>query len=541
MHMNKTNRIFGILAILTIAGCAETTQTTDWYSEYGTLETGTPVVMQYGSPDLQPGTPSDNLLGAPVHRMAVMLPLTGDAALSGRAIRTSIEAAVLQSAPQNLSVAFYDTAENLTATITDVLSTEPSVIVGPLFADDARALRNAKSPDIPVLSFTSDATALGDGVMTMALMPTNSTEAIVQEMYSDGIQGFIIVAPNTQSGKLMAGTATTAADMYNIPVTGVFYYTENNTESIKNTAREASMNAARSAANTRAREILSDILTTERLTAIEKSSLTIQLERMSKRDTLGKLPYNAVLFLGNGNDTESMASFLRYYGVAASDARFYGTALWDGSDIVNDITMIGAKYATLPDMAPSFVNLYERISGTSPNRLTGFGYDAANMAMGMIYSTKSNAAYLLDPSGYAGVSGLYRLEPTGENERALQIVQLTGDGTTKIVRNAAQNFLTPIYNLEQNKIRPADAMDLETPGVNPDDYINIPTRLREKYESETYGTHITAQPVIFPHDVETITILPEDDRDVVITSPDFQPVNLESINRTYIDSVEIEE
>ncbi len=541
MHMNKTNRIFDILAILTIAGCAETTQTTDWYSEYGTLETGTPVVMQYVSPDLQPGTPSDNLLGAPVHRMAVMLPLTGDAALSGRAIRTSIEAAVLQSAPQNLSVAFYDTAENLTATITDVLSTEPSVIVGPLFADDARALRNAKSPDIPVLSFTSDATALGDGVMTMALMPTNSTEAIVQEMYSDGIQGFIIVAPDTQSGKLMAGTATTAADMYNIPVTGVFYYTENNTESIKNTARDASMNAARSAANTRAREILSDILTTERLTAIEKSSLTIQLERMSKRDTLGKLPYNAVLFLGNGNDTESMASFLRYYGVAASDARFYGTALWDGSDIVNDITMIGAKYATLPDMAPSFVNLYERISGTSPNRLTGFGYDAANMAMGMIYSTKSNAAYLLDPSGYAGVSGLYRLEPTGENERALQIVQLTGDGTTKIVRNAAQNFLTPIYNLEQNKIRPADAMDLETPGVNPDDYINIPTRLREKYESETYGTHITTQPVIPPHDVETITILPEDDRDVVITSPDFQPVNLESINRTYIDSVEIEE
>ena len=541
MHMNKTNRIFGILAILTIAGCAETTQTTDWYSEYGTLETGTPVVMQYGSPDLQPGTPSDNLLGAPVHRMAVMLPLTGDAALSGRAIRTSIEAAVLQSAPQNLSVAFYDTAENLTATITDVLSTEPSVIVGPLFADDARALRNAKSPDIPVLSFTSDATALGDGVMTMALMPTNSTEAIVQEMYSDGIQGFIIVAPDTQSGKLMAGTATTAADMYNIPVTGVFYYTENNTESIKNTARDASMNAARSAANTRAREILSDILTTERLTAIEKSSLTIQLERMSKRDTLGKLPYNAVLFLGNGNDTESMASFLRYYGVAASDARFYGTALWDGSDILNDITMIGAKYATLPDMAPSFVNLYERISGTSPNRLTGFGYDAANMAMGMIYSTKSNAAYLLDPSGYAGVSGLYRLEPTGENERALQIVQLTGDGTTKIVRNAAQNFLTPIYNLEQNKIRPADAMDLETPGVNPNDYINIPTRLREKYESETYGTHITTQPVISPHDVETITILPEDDRDVVITSPDFQPVNLESINRTYIDSVEIEE
>ena len=84
-------------------------------------------------------------------------------------------------------------------------------------------------------------------------------------------------------------------------------------------------------------------------------------------------------------------------------------------------------------------------------------------------------------------------------------------------------------------------MELETPGINPDDYISIPTRLREKYKSETYGTHITHATPIAPQPVEAITILPEDDRDVVITSPDFQPVNLESINRTYIDSVEIEE
>ena len=38
----------------------------------------------------------------------------------------------------------------------------------------------------------------------------------------------------------------------------------------------------------------------------------------------------------------------------------------------------------------------------------------------------------------------------------------------------------------------------------------------------------------------TITILPEDDSDIII-SPDFEPMRLESVNRTYIDSVEIEE
>ncbi len=539
MHMN---RIFKFLAVLFIAGCAsDTAPKIDWFNEYGTLETGSPIQMQYGSPDMQPGTPTDNLLGAPVHRMAVMLPLTGNAAQTGRAIRTGIEAAVLQSAPQNLSVAFYDTASDMATTIEDVLTTNPEIIIGPVFAADAHTLRDTKPGALPVLSFTSNATALGKGVMTMALMPTNSTEAIVQEMSKDGITGFIIMAPDSESGHLMSGAARAAATLYNIPVAGIFYYTENNSESIKNTALNASMNAARAAANTRAREILSDILTTERLTALEKSSLNIQLERMSKMDVIGTLPYDAVLFLGNGDDTENLASFLRYYGVGTSDARFYGTALWDGSDIVNDFTMMGAKYATLPPVPQSFTNLYERISGTLPNTLAGFGYDAANMAMGMIYSQKSDAAYLLDPSGYAGVSGLYRLKPTGENERALQIVQLTGNGTTQIVRAAANNFLTPIYNLEQSKTEPATPMELETPGINPDDYISIPTRLREKYKSETYGTHITHATPIAPQPVETITILPEDDRDVVITSPDFQPVNLESINRTYIDSVEIEE
>lgn len=536
MYMNK---VFGFLAVLILSACAgDPTTRTDWYGEYGTLETGAPIELLYGSPDMQPGDPTDNFVGAQTHNIAVMLPLSGDAANTGRAIRSAIEIATLQSAPQNLSVTFYDTSNDINTSVTEVLATNPEIIIGPVFSDDVRALRDAKPENIPVLSFTSDATALGDGVMTMALLPINSTELIVREMSSDGVTGFIILAPDTESGHLMAGTAVAAAEIYNVPITGIFFYTENDSESIKNTTMLASMNAARTAANTRARAVLSDILTNEILNKLEKSSLNIQLERMSKLDVIGKLPYDAVLFLGNGDDTENLASFMRYYGVAANDARFYGTALWDGSEIANDITMIGAKYATLPEMAQSFVNVYERTTGALPNRMAGFGYDAANMAMGMIYSHKSDAAYLLDPSGYAGAAGLYRLEPGGENERALQIMQTIGNGMTNIVRNPAENFLTPIYNLEQSKIKPADEMELETPGVDPDDYISIPVRLVDKYESKTYGAHITAPT---PHEFETITILPEDDRDIVITSPDFQPVSLEPISRTYIDEIELEE
>lgn len=526
------NRFFSFCAIATIlAGCGGgggMTRTSDWGSEYGNDIAGTPASMQYGNFSATDGD---------THRVAVLLPLSGQNASTGKTIRTSVEMAVLQSAPQNLSVTFFDTAR--TDAFENAVSENPAVIIGPVFAGEARMLNTVKSTDTPALSFTSDATAIGDGIMTMNLMPTNSVEAIAKEMSSDNVTKFVILAPDTESGRLMAGTAKNAASIYGIKLVGIIYYTPGNSESIKNASMRASMNAARTAANTRAREILSDILTKERLTAIEKSSLTMQLDKISKSDTLGAVPYDAVLFLGTGDDSMALASFLRYYNVSARDARFYGTAMWDGSNITSDFTMSGAKYAALPEINENFADLYTRMSGTAPSHLAAFGYDAANMAMGMIYSDKSDAAYLLDPSGYIGASGLVRLRPNGDSQRALRILELDASGTPRTVRAAPQNFMTPIYNIEQRHIIPASEMALETDGINPMNYIRIPERLNGKYKSKTFGANMTHTAAVIPP-VENITVLPEDDSDP-IENPDFQPSSLESVNRTYIDSVEIEE
>ncbi len=530
MSMNR----FLILGMLTglLAACANDAPRGNWYSQYGAnTDVGTPAHMQYGiSPD------DVNMAGA--RRMAVLLPLSGDFAPTGRAIRSAIEIAVLQNAPNNLSVSFYDAAADDGASqIQTALAANPEIIIGPVFSGTTNALRVAKPETLPVLSFTSDAAAVGDGVMTMALMPTNSVEAIVKEIANDGAKRFIIMAPDTASGRIMAGTAKRAADVYNVGLSGLFYYDEKNTDSIKNATMAATMNSARVAANNRAREILSDILTNERLTAIEKSNLNQQLEKLSKNDTLGALPYDAVLFLGTGDDTKSLASFLRYYGLSARDARFYGTAVWDGSDITSDVTMIGAKFATLPESNSEFAAVYENVSGALPARIATFGYDAANMAIGMIYSDKSNGEYLLNPSGYVGIDGLIRLRPSGENERALRIVQIDGTDTLREVAAAKTDFMSPIYSISQHHISPARAMDLETPGINPTDYINIPERLRAKYKSKSYGVHQTVALVVI---APVETILPEDDSDVVAT-PDFTPVTTEKVSRTFIDSVEIEE
>ena len=77
--------------------------------------------------------------------------------------------------------------------------------------------------------------------MSMALMPTNGVEEIVKQIKSDDIKNFIIIAPDTNSGRMMAGTAKIAANAYEMPLIGIFYYTEKDSDSIKNAALSASM------------------------------------------------------------------------------------------------------------------------------------------------------------------------------------------------------------------------------------------------------------------------------------------------------------
>ena len=535
MNMNIFFKVFGLIGIL--SACSQTvTENRGWTDGYDTAQVGTPSIMQYGRQMDMYGT--DETDDQTPHRIAVLLPTSGKNANIGKTIRTSITTAALEHNKKNLSISFFDTAPNPQGAITDALAINPEIIIGPVFADNARMLRDTKPEQTPAISFTSDATAVGNGVMTMALMPTNSVETIVRQMSADGVRSFIIMAPDTQSGKLMAGTAKNAAVIYNIPLNGLFYYQEGNSNSIKDTSKTASMNSARSAANTRAREILSDIMTNERITALEQSNLNMQLEKISRTDTLGPIPYDAILFLGNANDTKKLVSFMRYYGVSSRDASYYGTAMWDGTDIASDLTMTGAKYATLTPTDEKFANTYQQITNEYPSRLATFGYDATNMAIGMLYSDKSAAAYLLDPSGYIGTDGLFRLKPTGDNERALRIVKLNGDGTTSDIKSAPTNFIKPIYNIEQRHIVPADSIELQTNGINPNNYIRIPERLASKYTSKTFGANMSYTPVTMRTDV--ITVLPEDNRETITVSG-FEPVKLESVDRTYIDEIEIEE
>lgn len=534
MYINKFFYYLFGLVILSGCGSSNFEPDADWLDGYNASIPSTPAPLKYGY--LSDGYGD---IAETSYTMAVLAPLSGQNSSVGDAIRTSVEMAVLKNAPQNLSVSFYDTNSDLKETMKTVLSTNPDVIIGPVFSDDTKIVRKYKPSDVPVLSFTSDVTAIGNGVMTVGLIPTNGVEEIVKQIKIDNNKNFIIIAPDTVSGELLAGTAKNAASIYDIPLTGIFYYTEKDSDSIKSVAKDAAMHSARVAAHTQARQVLSDILTHEMLTPIEESNLNAQLDKLSKTDTVGTAPYDAILFLGNGDDTKALASFLRYYNVASRDAKFYGTTMWEASDIASDFTMSGSKFVALSPSNPDFVNTYIQIAGTAPNRFATFGYDAANIAIGMMYSDKSNAAYLLNPSGYIGIDGLIRLKPSGDNERGLRIMELNGTGIPHEVRPAPTDFTTPLYHIEQRHIKPASAMEMSSAVIDPDDYISIPDRFVEQYNSDIIGAdaEFTPRPVAT---IPVISVPPAVDT-TTIKSKDWQPVTLDKVSRTYIDEYEIME
>lgn len=534
MYINKI-LVFGCVS-LALAGCGGTSKYLT--TKYDTIATSTPTDIQetylystslYGS---------DN--GGRSANIAVLLPMSGEAKSIGNNIKTSIETAFLRKPKQSIKVSFYDVSgKNSTEAIRSAVYSDPDIIIGPLFAEDAKTLRDMKSSKTPAISFTSDVNALGDGVMTVNLIPTQSIEAIVQQMKQDGATNMIILAPDDNSGKNMAYTADIASDMYDIPVQGIFYYTSGNSDSIKDVSMRASMYNTRNAANTRAREVLSDILTKEKLDSATYNSLNNQLEKISRNETLGKLPYDAILFLGNGEDSKTLSSFLRYYGIGNRDVAFYGTTLWQGSDIASDFSMSGAKYATLPEISNNFVSLYTMVSGTEPDLLSAFGYDAANLALGAIYAQTSFEDYLYDPNGYIGTSGVFRIQKYGESERALRIMGLNGSGTPQILKEAPTNFLAPLYGIRTKNNKEIKARELSTRGINPGDYIKIPEYLRRKseYKTKTIGANYTTDEDNIQTD-EPIQIYASDEQETV-SNPEYESVKKESVSRKYIDSVEV--
>ena len=161
------------------------------------------------------------------------------------------------------------------------------------------------------------------------------------------------------------------------------------------------------------------------------------LERLKNRETLGEVPFEAVLLPAGSDEALQLAPLLAFYDVDPVRVRLLGTWLWDDVKLGNEPSMIGAWFAAPPPSARrDFEARFEDQYGRAPDRLATLAYDAVALAAILNANASGGDPYSIEaltaPNGFAGVDGIFRLLPSGEVQRGLAVLEIERGGFKEI-------------------------------------------------------------------------------------------------------------
>ena len=168
-------------------------------------------------------------------------------------------------------------------------------------------------------------------------------------------------------------------------------------------------------------------------------------KRLEKLDTLGDVAFDAVLLPGRGQQLKAIASLLSFYDVDQPAVRLLGLSNWaQTANIEAEPSLSLSWYAAPPrNERESFFRRYREFYGRPPATVASLAYDATALAI-VLAQSKSGVAFSLDrlvqPYGFLGVDGLFRLRPEGVAERVFEIREITRKGF-RIKRPALTAFL----------------------------------------------------------------------------------------------------
>ena len=329
------------------------------------------------------------------HRVALLVPLSGPNAAVGQSIANAAALALADTGGKGLRITNYDTSLGARAAAQHALADGNELFLGPLLADDVRAVSPvAAAAHVPVVAFSNDAGVVGDGVWLLGFSPGQSIERVVRYAKGRGLTRFAGLIPQGQYGRGAATMLIRAAEAAGGSVVAMQSY-ERSPKSI--TAAVAS---------------------------------------------LAKQHFDAVLIADSGRTAVQIVPLIRK---GSGPARLLGTELWNAEPGLNAApAMAGAWFASVDDA--NFAKLatrYRARYGRTPYRLASLGYDAVLLTARVAQDWRPGAPFpvgaLDDAGGFAGVDGAFRFSGGHVAERALAVHQI-GAGSGTIVSAAPEQF-----------------------------------------------------------------------------------------------------
>lgn len=352
--------------------------------------------------DTPPETPVDTAnpplpTDAARHRIALLVPLTGTNAGVGESIANAATMAVLDTGGQAIRVTTYDTATGAAAAAEKAVAEGNKLILGPLLAEDVRAVAPiGRAAKVPLISFSNDVSVAGQGAYIMGFVPTQSVDRIVAYAKSRGLTRFAGLVPNGTYGQRASTALIKAVEANGGQLVGV-------------------QNFDRSAGGIQA----------------------------AVRKLASSSAYDALLIADSGRIALQVVPQIRKAGGA--NVRILGTELWntEGS-LAQNPAMHGAWFASVSDgLYNQLSTKYRARHGKAPFRLSSLGYDAVllvtRIAKNWKVGTNFPVTQLLDAGGYAGIDGAFRFGPGSTAERALEVQQID-PGKFTVINAAPKSF-----------------------------------------------------------------------------------------------------
>jgi ABC-type branched-subunit amino acid transport system substrate-binding protein len=370
-------------------------------------------------------------------RVGLLVPMSGANAALGQAMLHAAQMALFDWADEKFEIVVHgtgDSPDSARQAAQEAIADGAQLILGPLVAQSVRAVAPmARIARVPVVAFSSDRAVAGDGVYILGFQPETEVRRVIGYARSRGFVRFAALAPDNDYGQAVVAALRQVAAQGNAAVTQVQFYDPNATDFSDLIRRFANYDARRQALLAQKKELEG------RDDEISKRALA-RLERMQ---TLGELPFDALLLPDGGRRLQAIAALLPFYDIDPAKIRMLGTGRWDQAQLGAEPALVGGWYpAPPPQTRASFEQRYRQAFGVAPPRLATLAYDAGALAAVLGREEKGvdfSPAVLTQSSGFAGSDGIFRLRADGGNDRGLAVLQVLANGT-RVVSPAPDKF-----------------------------------------------------------------------------------------------------
>ncbi len=145
---------------------------------------------------------------------------------------------------------------------------------------------------------------------------------------------------------------------------------------------------------------------------------------------------DALFIADDGDSVVATADALTAAGANLKNIQLLGTGLWDNPRVYASPALQGGLYAA-PDPSGfrAFSGRYRTKFGGDPVRTATLAYDAVALVAALARTQgpqRFSSETLTNPSGFAGIDGLFRFRPDGTNERGLAVMRVASTGSVAV-------------------------------------------------------------------------------------------------------------